>query len=70
MMQGLIAGCGLDVYEFEPQIHPELKKLRNCVLLPHIGSASTETRTRMAIMASQSIADFAKGKTPPNIVKL
>jgi lactate dehydrogenase-like 2-hydroxyacid dehydrogenase len=44
-----IFAAGLDVYEFEPNVSPELRKLDNVVLLPHIGSASIETRERMAL---------------------
>jgi glyoxylate reductase len=50
-----IAGAGLDVYEKEPEVHPELLKLNNVVLLPHIGSATIETRSRMSIIAAENI---------------
>lgn len=63
-----IAGAGLDVYEEEPKIHPELLKLDNAILLPHIGSASVETRTKMAIMAAENLLASLKGQTPPNII--
>lgn len=46
--EGHLAGAGLDVYEHEPQVHPALLDLQNVVLLPHIGSATRETRRRMA----------------------
>jgi len=63
-----IAGAGLDVYEKEPQITPELLKLNNVVLLPHIGSASWETRTQMALMAAENVLAVLRGLTPPNLV--
>lgn len=63
----LIAGAGLDVYEQEPVITKKLLTLANVVLTPHIGSASFETRKRMATMAAQSIIDVWKGKVPKNI---
>jgi len=63
-----IAGAGLDVYENEPEIHEELLGLNNVVLLPHIGSATLETRTKMAIMAATNIIEFFKGNQPPNIL--
>lgn len=61
-----IAGAGLDVYEQEPEIHPDLMGLDNVVLLPHIGSASLETRTKMGLMAAQNLIDFFNEKAPPN----
>jgi glyoxylate reductase len=66
LQQGKIAGAALDVYEREPQVHPGLIGLKNVVLLPHVGSASIETRTKMAVMAAQNIAAFFEGRRPPN----
>ena len=63
-----IAGAGLDVYEKEPSITKRLQRCNNVVLTPHIGSASYETREKMAVMAAQSIIDVGKGKKPKNIV--
>ncbi|MGB9848109.1 MAG: 2-hydroxyacid dehydrogenase [Minisyncoccia bacterium] len=62
----IIAGAALDVYEFEPKITPELLKLPNTVLLPHIASASIETRSKMAEMAANNIIAVLKGKKPLN----
>jgi glyoxylate reductase len=64
----LIAGAGLDVYEFEPKVHPGLIGLENIVLLPHIGSATSEVRERMSLMVADNIIAFFQGKTPPNRV--
>jgi glyoxylate reductase len=64
---GKIAGAGLDVFENEPIIHPGLKRA-NVVLAPHVGSASLETRTKMACMAAENIVAFFNGQRPPNIV--
>ncbi len=64
----LIAGAGLDVFEREPTITRKLLTLTNVVLTPHIGSASVETRERMAIMAAKSIIDVYGKKVPANIV--
>jgi glyoxylate reductase len=64
----LIAGAGLDVFEQEPAITKKLLTLTNVVLTPHIGSASIETRERMALMAAQSIIDVWKNRIPKNIV--
>ena len=68
LKQGWIAGAGLDVYEFEPKVHPDLPTLDNVVLLPHIGSAATEVRERMAMIAADNIIAFFKGESPPNKV--
>ncbi|MHA1260086.1 MAG: 2-hydroxyacid dehydrogenase [Candidatus Heimdallarchaeaceae archaeon] len=68
LQTGLIAGAGLDVYHEEPKVHPELLKLSNVVLLPHIGSASLETRTKMSIIAAENLVDALSGKIPKNIV--
>ena len=68
LKQGLIAGAGLDVYEFEPKIHPDLIKLNNVVLLPHIGSAASEVRERMAMIVADNIIAFFKGEPTPNRV--
>ncbi|HMK65545.1 MAG TPA: D-glycerate dehydrogenase [Thermodesulfobacteriota bacterium] len=61
-----IAGAALDVYEKEPEIVPALKTMPNVILLPHIGSASLETRTKMGLMAAENLVAFFKGQKPPN----
>jgi len=68
LKNNLLAGAGLDVYEFEPAVHPELVGMENVVLLPHIGSAAIEVRERMAVMAADNIIAFFQGNTPPNRV--
>jgi glyoxylate reductase len=66
---GRIRGAALDVFEEEPSIHPELINLKeNVVLTPHIGSASIETRLRMAKMAARNMVEGLKGNRPPNLV--
>jgi glyoxylate reductase len=60
----LIAGAGLDVYEDEPKVHPGLLNLDNVVLVPHLGSATTETRTAMADLAAQNVVAVLSGKAP------
>ena len=66
---GQIRGAALDVFEEEPGVHPELIKMEeNVVLAPHIGSASIETRLRMAKMAARNMAKGLKGTRPPNLV--
>lgn len=60
-----IAAAGLDVFEAEPHIPPELLELDNAVLLPHIGSASVETRTRMGLLAAENAIAVVTGKDAP-----
>jgi glyoxylate reductase len=61
-------GAGLDVYQLEPTIHPDLLTLPSVVLLPHLGSATAETRLAMARLACTEIARFFKGEPPLNPV--
>jgi glyoxylate reductase len=63
-----IAGAGLDVYEKEPALTEGLKELNNVVLLPHLGSATVEARTKMAVMAAENLVAGLKGDRPPNLV--
>jgi lactate dehydrogenase-like 2-hydroxyacid dehydrogenase len=66
---GLIAGAGLDVFNEEPiPVESALLKLNNVVLTPHIGSASVDTRAKMAEMCAANLIAALDGKTPPNIV--
>ena len=65
---GTIAGAGLDVFENEPAVEPELMTMENVVILPHIASGSLKTRTLMATMASDNIVAHFHGQRPPNIV--
>ncbi len=60
-----IFSAGLDVYENEPDIPQELLALENVVLLPHIGSASIETRTKMALLAAENAIAVMEGRKPP-----
>ncbi len=68
LQEGVIAGAALDVYEHEPQVHPQLLELDNVVLTPHIASATVETRSKMAIMAAENLIAGLAGKKPPNLV--
>ena len=68
LREGWIAGAGLDVYEHEPKIAPELVQLPNTVLLPHLGSATVETRRRMAMLAAENLVAVLTGKACPNVV--
>jgi glyoxylate reductase len=61
-----IAGAGLDVYEHEPKVHPGLLSRKDVVLTPHIGSATIETRTKMAQVAVDNVVAFFTDQKPPN----
>jgi lactate dehydrogenase-like 2-hydroxyacid dehydrogenase len=63
---GTIASAGLDVYEREPRVHPELSGLANVVLLPHLGSATVETRTAMGNAVMFNLDHFFAGQPLPN----
>ena len=63
-----IAGAGLDVYENEPKVNEKLLKLDNVVLLPHLGSATVETRTAMATTAANNAIEILSGNKPLNPV--
>lgn len=65
---GSLFAAGLDVYEREPAVHPALLQAPRTVLLPHIGSATVPTRTAMARLACQQVADVLAGREPPHPV--
>lgn len=64
----VIAGAGLDVYEFEPAVIPDLREIERVVLLPHLGSNGVETRLAMGRMALSNLTAFFGGAEPPNRV--
>lgn len=68
LAEGMIAGAGLDVYEREPELTPGLAQLDNVVLLPHMGSGTTQTRIAMGECAMDNIRAFAAGESLPNQV--
>jgi len=68
LQAGTIAGAGLDVFENEPQVSPALLTMKNVTLLPHIGSATSETRLRMAMLATKNLLAALRGEIPPNLV--
>ena len=65
---GKIRGAGLDVYEFEPEISHELMGMSNVILLPHIGSATKETRSRMSEMVAKNVIAALEGNVPDNLI--
>ena len=69
LAEGRIAGAGLDVYAEEPKVHPALLAAPNVTLLPHVGSATLETRTAMGMLAVDNLeAHFAGGPLPSRVV--
>ena len=66
---GSIFATGLDVYEEEPKVNPKLLELENVVLAPHIGSASIETRDKMAATAGEELRAVLRGERPKNLVE-
>jgi len=66
--KGQIWGAGLDVYEREPEIYEKFLALDNIIILPHIGSATHETRLKMAMMAARNLVQGLKGEKPDNLV--
>jgi glyoxylate reductase len=63
-----ITGAGIDVFEREPEVHPDLLACENAVLAPHVGSASVATRTKMTMMAAENAIAVLTGRQPPNLV--
>ena len=68
LKNGYLKGAGLDVYEFEPRVTSELLEMDNVILLPHIGSATIETRNNMSEMVARNIIAALEGKLPENLV--
>jgi glyoxylate reductase len=68
LVTGRLGGAGLDVFEREPEVHPRLLEAPNTVLVPHIGSATRETRTAMAVTAARNVVAVLDGGRPPNAV--
>jgi glyoxylate reductase len=64
LRERLIAGVALDVYEEEPKVHPDLCGLENVMLIPHLASATTETRTAMADLAASNVINVLGGSPP------
>ena len=65
---GKVGGAGLDVYDNEPNINPELVAMENVILTPHTASATQETRQAMSELAAKNIIEALEGRIPPNLV--
>jgi glyoxylate reductase len=70
LRDGVIGGAALDVFEREPEVHPDLLGLDNVVLVPHLGSATRETRTAMAELAAANVIAVLAGEDPPTPVSV
>jgi len=62
--RGHLRGAGLDVYEFEPDVNPRLMRMKNAVILPHVGSATEEARNAMGRIAATNVLLFLRGQEP------
>ena len=68
LQAGQMAGAGLDVYEFEPEVPAALIAMENVTLLPHLGTAALEVRENMGLMAVANLIAQLEGRDPPNRV--
>jgi glyoxylate reductase len=68
LRKGEIFGAGLDVFEKEPEVHPGLLELDNAVVIPHLGSATVETRDAMGFLAVENLQAALEGRRPPTLV--
>jgi glyoxylate reductase len=68
LREGMIASAGLDVYEHEPLLEPELYDLENAVVAPHLGSGTIGTRTKMGNIAVENCLAACHGNRPPNLI--
>jgi lactate dehydrogenase-like 2-hydroxyacid dehydrogenase len=69
LKSGRVAAAGLDVFEDEPKLHPGYISLKNTFLLPHIGSATIETRTAMGMLALDNVEAVLNGRPAPTLVQ-
>jgi lactate dehydrogenase-like 2-hydroxyacid dehydrogenase len=69
LKSGRVAAAGLDVFEDEPKLHPEYILLKNTFLLPHIGSATIETRTAMGMLALDNVEAVLNGRPAPTLIQ-
>jgi glyoxylate reductase len=65
---GRIFAAGLDVFEKEPEVHPELLELENVVVVPHLGSATVDTRIAMGMLAAENLISALEGRKPPTLL--
>jgi glyoxylate reductase len=68
LKRGEIFAAGLDVFENEPEVHPGLLKAENAVIIPHLGSATVETRHAMGMLAAENLVAAVEGRMPPTLI--
>jgi glyoxylate reductase len=68
LREGVIFAAGLDVFEKEPEVHPDLLELENAVVIPHLGSATVDTRIAMGMVAADNLAAALEGSRPPTLL--
>jgi glyoxylate reductase len=68
LASGELFAAGLDVFEREPEVHPRLLELDNAVVIPHLGSATVETRDAMGFLAVENLVNSLEGRRPPTLV--
>ena len=68
LREGQIFAVGLDVFENEPEVHPDLLASENAVVIPHLGSATVETRTAMGLLAADNLLAALSGQRPPTLL--
>jgi glyoxylate reductase len=68
LRDGEIFAAGLDVFEKEPDVHPDLLELDNVVVIPHLGSATVETRHAMGMLAVDNLFAALEGRKPPTLL--
>jgi glyoxylate reductase len=65
LREGVIFAAGLDVFEKEPEVHPDLLELENAVVIPHLGSATVDTRIAMGMVAADNLISALEGRRRP-----
>jgi len=68
LKEGQIFAAGLDVFEKEPEVHPDLLELENVVIIPHLGSATVDTRIAMGMLAAENLIAALEGRQPPTLL--
>jgi len=68
LRDGVIFAAGLDVFEKEPEVHPALLELENAVVIPHLGSATVDTRIAMGLLAADNLIAALDGERPPTLL--
>jgi glyoxylate reductase len=68
LREGVIFAAGLDVFEKEPEVHPDLLELENAVVIPHLGSATVDTRIAMGMVAADNLIAALEGSRPPTLL--